>query len=120
MSLRILLVDDDDMTLKLVGRVLTSEGHRVETSSSAATALDLLCAEHDVLVTDLVMPAMSGLELAAVARERHADLRVVVMSGHGRAAEAAEDITWVDKPIEIDRLLAAITNDGPGASEPTA
>ena len=107
MTLRILLVDDDDTTLKVVSRFLAHEGHVVQVSSGGAAALELLRAEpFDVLLTDLVMPMMSGLELAVAARQLRPALRVVVMSGQARTADAAEHIVWLEKPIDIDQLLA--------------
>jgi len=114
MTLRILVVDDDDTTLKVVSRFLAHEGHLVQASSDAAAALELLRAEpFDVLLTDLVMPVMSGLELAVAARQLRPELRVVVMSGQTRTADAAEHIVWLDKPIDIEQLLALMVT-GPG------
>lgn len=119
--LRILVVDDDETTLMLVGRLLGREGYAVLTSSSAATALALLRAEpFDVLLTDLVMPLMSGLELAAAARQLRTALRIVIMSGQARTDDAAEDIVWLDKPLDIDQLLALMATAPDSANKPAA
>jgi DNA-binding NtrC family response regulator len=57
-----------------------------------------------VLLTDLVMPGMSGLELIRAARTTHPSLRCLVMTGHPSSDEP--DVEWIAKPIDLDQLLA--------------
>jgi CheY-like chemotaxis protein len=110
MSSRILVVDDDDCTRDVLARLLVAEGHTADTCETGREALERLgAAPYDVLLTDLVMDGMSGLELTSSARALYPDLRCVVMSGHPRAPEASDAVGWVTKPIDIDVLLAALT-----------
>lgn len=109
MALRILVVDDDVTTLRVLHAVLGAEGFEVHTSEKPSHALKLLeQARFDVLVTDFVMAEMGGQQLIDAARGLQADLRCCVMSGHPRARDTPEDVRWISKPLDIDVLLAAI------------
>ena len=83
--LRILLVDDEDEVRHALGEMLASEGHTVVMAGSGADALRRLEADDaiDVLLTDLVMPGMTGWELADAVKARHARLAVGVLTGWG-------------------------------------
>ena len=95
--------------------------------SEAAGGDEALAAweEVDVLVTDVVMPGMTGQELAQVAVERNPDLRVVYMSGHTedvlvRNGARERDLAFVQKPFTRDTLLRAVEDAlaaAPGAAE---
>ena len=92
-SLRILLVDDDEVTGRILGRLLQSEGHVVDVRASGNQALARLSeSSYDLLATDLVMQEMNGLRLIALARARCPALRCLVMSGHARTPECPSDV----------------------------
>ncbi len=114
MTKRILIVDDDASTLKALSRLLRPEGYEVSfTCDGPELALAKLRASApDILLTDQVMGGISGLELARQAIALHPGLRCLVMSGNlaPSPAECAH-VTWVNKPIEIDTLLAALEPD---------
>lgn len=111
-----MVVDDDDATRTVLGTILESDGNTVDTCETAEDALARLqSARYDVLITDLVMPGMSGLDLVQAARALHATLRCFVASGHARVADAPLDIGWVAKPIDVDELLARLNG---AASDP--
>jgi excisionase family DNA binding protein len=109
----LVLVVDDDPRLREFMRVnLEMEGYSVREAASADEALERW-QPVDVLVTDVVMPGMSGQQLAEHARERAPDLRVVFMSGHTddvllRAGASRGDIAFVQKPFTRDSLLRAV------------
>lgn len=110
MSMHILVVDDDENTRKVLRRFLTSEGHVADACENATKALEQLHAEHyDALLTDLVMPGMNGVELVDAAKAFCPTLRCLIMSGQARVKGKADDVAWVVKPIDIDRLLTALT-----------
>jgi CheY-like chemotaxis protein len=106
--LRILVVDDDANSRDSLSLLLADEGHAVDACRSGTVALARLATStYDVLLTDLMMPGLSGLELVHAARTSAPAMRCFIMSGHAPSAEAA-DIAWLAKPIDIEGLLAAL------------
>lgn len=109
MSKRVLVVDDDMSTRMVLAKVLTRDGHSVVHCGTVAAALDeLRAAPFDVLLTDYVLPKSSGVELIAEAVALHPALHCVVMSGHPRASDAPSTVAWLDKPIDLEQLFAAL------------
>lgn len=111
---RILLVDDEPTILSLLSRTLTVTGYQVETAESGERALEL-AREHqfDFLVTDCLLPGMSGLRLAKLFLEIHPQARVVLMTGHrswkiNAALEREEIIGLVQKPFMPNELQAIL------------
>lgn len=82
MIFKVLLVDDEQPIRKLIRIHLEREGFSVTEASDAAEALARLDDSISLLVSDLAMPGLSGIELAAVAQQRHPDLPVLLMSGY--------------------------------------
>lgn len=83
-QLMILLVDDDDSVRETSADMLQELGYTVMQAASGPQALDMLN-EHpgfDVMVTDIRMPGMSGIELSQVAADRHAALKIILISGY--------------------------------------
>jgi two-component system cell cycle sensor histidine kinase/response regulator CckA len=109
---RVLIVEDQDPVRRQAVRILSAEGYEVREAAGGDEAL-AAWEPIDLLVTDLVMPGMSGSELAARARAREPALRVVYMSGHTddelvRAGAREGDIAFVQKPFTREALLAAV------------
>lgn len=106
-ALTVLIVDDDGSMRSLLGRVLTSAGMLVTCFASAADLLgagDLATA--DVLLLDLSMPEMSGMDLHSLLRLRGFDLPVLFVSGTadlGTAVEAMRNgaVDFIEKPFDI-------------------
>ena len=117
----VLVVEDADAVRVLTGRMLYAAGYQVIPVESAAVALERLDAA-DALVTDVVMPGMSGVELAVTARERRPGLPVVFVSGYtGDTPVAGSDdpaTAFLAKPFDGDELLRAVraTLDGARAT----
>ncbi len=107
----VLVVEDADAVRVLTGRILYAAGYQVVSVESGAVALERLEAA-DVLVTDVVMPGMSGVELAVTARERRPGLPVVFVSGYtGDTSIAGSDdpaTAFLAKPFDGDELLRAV------------
>jgi len=114
----VLVVEDADAVRVLTGRLLYAAGYQVVSVESGAVALERLEAA-DVLVTDVVMPGMSGVELAVTARERRPDLPVVFVSGYtGNTTVAGSDdpaTAFLAKPFDGDDLLRAVRSTLDGA-----
>ncbi|SNT31362.1 Response regulator receiver domain-containing protein [Noviherbaspirillum humi] len=108
---KILLVDDNLDLLELAIDYLHFLGHEVIAASNAEEALDRLRATPDVqvLISDVTMPGMSGIELARRAREMYPWLRVLLVSGRADlvAAEAAtQHFDFLPKPYRIADMNA--------------
>lgn len=105
--MHILVVDDDANSRDGLAELLTFEGYVVDTCADGPAALARLGeSSFDVLLTDYVMPEMTGVELIDAARVTTPTLRCLIMSGHARVGPA--DIVWVPKPIDVERLLLAL------------
>ncbi|MBI5773456.1 MAG: response regulator [Verrucomicrobia bacterium] len=106
----ILLVDDEDLMLKLGQTVLRSFGYRVIAANSGVKALELFTKRDrtiDLVLTDLVMPGMSGRELVEKLREIAPTLRIIGTSGYTRQA-VGEDENYLQKPFTSHDLLRKV------------
>lgn len=113
---KILLVDDEPTILELCTRFLTHEGYAVKTASNGLAALRIFEQEpFDILLTDIRMRGMSGLELIDAAKKRDQGIAIVVVTGHGTVSMAIESLKlgtlgFVIKPFTKEELLTAVRN----------
>jgi CheY-like chemotaxis protein len=114
----IMVVDDNDSVRLFIARVLEREGHAVITCEDAECALTQFDRRSiDLIVTDLFMQGMDGLELVRELRQRRPDVRILAMSGDLsptrpsvlKAAGACGAIKTLEKPFTIAQLLAEVT-----------
>jgi two-component system cell cycle response regulator CpdR len=109
---RILLADDDKGMLDTVGRALQRDGHVVTTTDDGGEAAAKLGAgAFDLLISDIQMPGVDGIELAQRAVTLQPRPAIVLMSGHTDALDQARKIAGVRvlaKPFQIDALRAII------------
>ena len=118
---RILVVEDDWLVRTTVVEMLQLRGHDVCEAGDAAHAIDLLASQGiDLLIADVGLPGMSGIELAARARDIQPELAVIFATGHAHAAGDTADARTVilGKPYGSDGLAGAIARLFP--SRPTA
>jgi CheY-like chemotaxis protein len=119
----ILVVEDDDSVRGFATRVLERAGYEVLSAASGAVALAAHAGESfDLLLTDVVMPAMNGREVADRLLARHPGLRVMFMSGHADTTIVKHgildpSIRYLPKPFTAQSLLAAV--DAALAAPPT-
>ena len=111
----ILLVDDEDGVRKLVSSVLTSNGYDVLEASNGVTALtvyDKNAHKIDMVLTDVVMPQMTGIEMGRSLSERAPGLKILYMSGYRDnptgAASGEGQQAFLHKPFTPDTLLAKV------------
>jgi two-component system, OmpR family, KDP operon response regulator KdpE len=109
--LKILVVDDEPPIRKLLRMGLTSQGYEVLDAPNGRAALDLLAKKPDLVILDLGLPDIDGLELLRSIRHRQEDLPIVVLSSRGDEAGkvAALDLgadDYVTKPFGMDELFA--------------
>lgn len=106
----ILLVDDDDDVRETSADMLAELGYVVRQADSGAVALEMLSAtEFDVMVTDIRMPGMSGLELSSVAATRHQDMKIILISGYFQPQ--AVNHRFLQKPFRTADLDLAIRQE---------
>jgi CheY-like chemotaxis protein len=109
MTKRILVVDDSSSARIALGQLLDEEGFDVRVCASGPEALACLQAgPFEALVTDYEMPEMTGVELIRAVRERAPGLRAIVLSGRAAPEDAPQGVPWMDKPVVLERLVAAL------------
>jgi signal transduction histidine kinase len=107
----ILLVDDEDLLLTMGRMVLSSYGYTVLTANSGQKALELFTKSKkkiDLVITDLVMPAMSGRELGEHILKAAPGTRIMWCSGYVRSANAQEQERYLQKPFSSQDLLRKV------------
>lgn len=115
---RILVIDDEQVVRLLVMEILETDGHDVTGADCAERALALLQdarSDFDLVVSDVVMPGLSGLELLEVVHAQRASLPVVLMTGAGTYDTLTQALTrgaagLVTKPFAHDELKAAVSD----------
>jgi len=123
----ILMVEDDELVRKMVQRTLAESGYQVLTAGSGPEALELARSVQGplhLLLTDVVMPGMNGLQLALAMEDLHPGLPVLFMSGYmdevlTHFGESLGGITLLNKPFTPVKLLKSVREmlDGGGTAE---
>jgi len=107
----ILMVDDEDLLLTMGQTILSSYGYRVLTANNGPKALELLAEADpgvDLVLTDLVMPTMSGRELVEQIRELSPATTVICTSGYLWPASQQNDPAYLQKPFTSQELLLKV------------
>ena len=116
---RILLAEDDDSLRGFLARALERAGHDVTACADGDEAATFLDEQWDLLLTDIVMPGLDGIEVARQAAAKHPGLRIMFITGFAAVALAAGDrappgAKVLSKPIhlreivsEVERMIAA-------------
>jgi len=109
-----IVVDDDETLLDVLKRFLAMQGHDCEVFSSAESALDHIANKPcDILITDIVMPGMKGLQLTKEVRQSWPDTNVIVMTGfiddfsYDQAIEAGAS-DFIKKPFTMHEMMLRI------------
>jgi two-component system, NtrC family, response regulator GlrR len=114
MAIDILLVDDDPDLLKLIGLRLTAAGYRVKSAESGEAALaQIAIARPAVVVTDLRMPGLDGMQLFEQINAQHPTLPVIILTAHGTIPDAVAATQrgvfgFLTKPFDPPELLAKV------------
>jgi signal transduction histidine kinase len=112
-SATVLIVDDEDLLLTMGQTILSSYGYRVLTANSGQKALDILKGRAPdepvhLMITDLVMPVMSGRELVEHVQRLAPDTRILCTSGYVWAAGQQEHSAYLQKPFTSQGLLLKV------------
>lgn len=114
-NIRILVVDDEPSVRMALRELLKSEGYEVDVAVDGADALEHIGElPPDLVLTDLDMPKMDGMQLLAQLRERHVHLPVIVVTAvtemrSAVAAMRAGAVDYLSKPIDFDELTIAVS-----------
>lgn len=113
-KLRVLVIDDEESIRHMLQLILRKEGCEVRTVANGEEGLiELMAAEYDIVVCDVRMPKMSGLELLDELKKRDIGATVIVMSAFGSRELAIEALKrgaydYIDKPFKKDEIILAI------------
>lgn len=114
----ILVVDDNEQALTLVEEALTSRGYQVTITSKGVEAMPILESKKgeniDLVIIDLVMPDVDGMELAGKILKKRPNIRVLVMSGYAddvvvHGVFESDNVDFLAKPFSIRDLFARVT-----------
>ncbi len=110
----IFIVDDDELILKSLARMLRLPGFSVHAFGTAKEVIDHLSEAPDLLISDYHLPSVDGIDLAVMAKKLHPKVKTAILSGgveDDRVAEAMGNGTldrFLQKPWRHDELLAAV------------
>ena len=120
---KVLVIDDDEMVLALVQHILNLEGFETLTTADGPQGLALFKERRpDIVLLDLALPGMNGLEVLRRIRQIDQNAKVIVVTGSGsdESAQVATQygaIDFVRKPVDyaefVKRIRAALPEDGP-------
>jgi DNA-binding NtrC family response regulator len=111
---RILVVDDEERMRDLLVKVLERKGYQVSVCGNGADALDFLEREPaDLVVTDVRMPGLSGMEALRAIKELNPEIVVIIMTAFGSIDQAVQAVKegaydYINKPFKIDEMLLTI------------
>ncbi len=113
----ILLVEDDELVRDMLTQILQRASHNVITAANGEEAIEVLKKTNpDIMITDIIMPKMSGITLISEVKSRHPKMEIIAISGGGRLdptgyldlSESLGASASFEKPINKEALLMAI------------
>lgn len=113
---KILIIDDEKAIRKTMREILEYESYQVDEAENGIDGLNKLRDEHyDIVLLDIKMPKMDGMEVLEEAQKINADVPVIMISGHGTVESAVEAVKkgafdFISKPPDLNRLLITIRN----------
>jgi two-component system, NtrC family, nitrogen regulation response regulator NtrX len=113
---KILVIDDEKSIRTTLQEILQYENHEVDLASSGPEGLEIFSkAKFDIVLCDIKMPEMDGLEVLEKIFEKSSDTQVIMISGHGNVENAVQAIKhgaydFIQKPLDLNRLLITIRN----------
>jgi two-component system, NtrC family, nitrogen regulation response regulator NtrX len=112
----ILIIDDEKAIRKTLSEILSYEGYKLEEAGDGEEGLKRIREkEYDVILCDIKMPKIDGIEFLEKAKELNPDIPIIMISGHGTIETAVEAVKkgaydYISKPPDLNRLLITIRN----------
>lgn len=116
MGERLLIIEDEETLCESLKRVLSKEGYIVDTAGSAESALEIFEKGHyDLIITDIILPGISGIEFLKKVKERHAEQIIVIITAYASLETAVEALRsgaydYIVKPIIHEELKQIVKN----------
>ncbi len=113
-KIKILIIDDEEVVCSSCERFLIEEGYDVQTVYNGRDGINLIDKNnYDIVITDLKMPGMSGMEILEYVRDRRPDIQVIMITGYSTAANAEESLRkgaadYIQKPFAPSELLSVV------------
>ncbi|MFZ5997805.1 MAG: response regulator [Nitrospirota bacterium] len=114
MAERLLIVEDEDTLCESLRRVFTREGYEVDITGSAEAALELLKeSSYDLIITDIILPGISGIELLSRYKEQNPEQKVIIMTAYASLETAVESLKagacdFIIKPLMHDEMKRTV------------
>src|SRR3990172_11649272 len=111
---KVLVIDDEEIVRKSCKKCLTPEGYEVDVAPNAMEGLSLAEANrYDLILTDLKMPDMDGMEFLIKVRESQPEAKVIMITGYSTVEYAVKAIrsgayNYIEKPFTPDALITAV------------
>lgn len=112
----ILIIDDEKAIRKTLSEILSFEGYKIDEASDGEEGLKRFSEKNfDLVLCDIKMPKIDGIEFLEKAREINADIPIIMISGHGNIDTAVEAVKkgafdYISKPPDLNRLLITLRN----------
>src|ERR1044072_832838 len=112
----ILIIDDEKAIRKTLSEILSYEGYKIDEAGDGEEGLKKYKEKaYDVVLCDIKMPKIDGIEFLEKSREINADIPVIMISGHGTIETAVEAVKkgafdYISKPPDLNRMLITIRN----------
>ncbi|OHV88938.1 response regulator [Mesorhizobium sp. ORS 3428] len=113
---KLLIVEDDESVRTLAARALERDGHNVTIAADGAQGLALICqarGDYDLVVSDIRMPEMDGIEMAMAAANQFPSMKIMLMTGYADQRERAEELNGIildvmQKPFTLAEIRAGV------------
>ena len=112
----ILIIDDEKAIRKTLSEILSYEGYKIDEAADGEEGIKKFSSNtYDVVLCDIKMPKMDGIEFLEKAKEINNDVPIIVISGHGNIETAVEAVKlgafdYISKPPDLNRLLITLRN----------
>jgi two-component system response regulator HydG len=114
MVFKVLIAEDEEITLKHLLSILQKEGYEVKGVGDGLNAMEKIEKEHfDAVIADIKMPGLTGIELLEKIKEKHLETEVIIITGYGSISSAVEAMRkgardYITKPFDLDELLLKV------------